>query len=273
MTRLRVSMIAGLGALLIMHPQTAGAQNNGELSAGWRVLNVEEQTFTGGWYADVLGNVTDTFGVVGEVAGHYKSFDESRFVSGIQVDVSADARVHTFMGGARYTLRQQYVLVKQQQGTYCATAAPSISTASTLGSIARNAAIGFGRREELIARRDEPAPHARRGDPERDDLGGGTNRPAAAASLFDSARSAGSSAMPSSGISWRGNSGRASRSCWMQPVRDHDVADREAASSTPPASPVITSARGGTARAGSSPVVAAATLPIRLTTQTTSSPA
>jgi opacity protein-like surface antigen len=106
MTRLRVSMIAGLGALLIMHPQTAGAQNNGELSAGWRVLNVEEQTFTGGWYADVLGNVTDTFGVVGEVAGHYKSFDESRFVSGIQVDVSADARVHTFMGGARYTLRR-----------------------------------------------------------------------------------------------------------------------------------------------------------------------
>ena len=29
MTRLRASMIAGLGALLIMHPQTAGAQNNG----------------------------------------------------------------------------------------------------------------------------------------------------------------------------------------------------------------------------------------------------
>jgi opacity protein-like surface antigen len=106
MTRLHVWMIAGLGALLSMFPAVARAQNTGELSAGWRLLNVEQETFTAGWYADVLGNITDAFGVVGEVGGHYKSFDETRFIAGAQVQVSADARVHTFMGGARYTVRR-----------------------------------------------------------------------------------------------------------------------------------------------------------------------
>src|SRR5262245_3694147 len=100
MTRLRLSLVAAFGAFLMVLPQAALAQYGaGELSAGWRVLNIEEQTFTAGWYADVLGNITSTFGVVAEVAGHYKTFDETRSVGAIQVAVSADARVHTFMGG------------------------------------------------------------------------------------------------------------------------------------------------------------------------------
>ena len=86
MTRLRISLLAGFGAFLMVLPQPALAQTGaGALSAGWRVLNIEEQTFTAGWYADVVGNITNTFGVVAEVAGHYKSFDETRSVGGIQV--------------------------------------------------------------------------------------------------------------------------------------------------------------------------------------------
>jgi hypothetical protein len=107
MTRLRISLLAGFGAFLMVLPQPALAQTGaGALSAGWRVLNIEEQTFTAGWYADVVGNITNTFGVVAEVAGHYKSFDETRSVGGIQVAVSADARVHTFMGGVRFSVPQ-----------------------------------------------------------------------------------------------------------------------------------------------------------------------
>ena len=107
MTRLSGWTLAVFGAFVIALPHPAQAQNNaGELSAGWRLLNVEEETFIGGWYADVLGNITPSFGVVGEVAGHYKSLDETRTVAGIQVSVSGDARVHTFMGGVRYTVRQ-----------------------------------------------------------------------------------------------------------------------------------------------------------------------
>lgn len=107
MTRVRISLVAAFGAFLMVLPQPARAQNSaGELSAGWRVLNIEEETFTGGWYADVVGNITNMFGVVAEVAGHYKSFDETRSVGAIQVAVSADARVHTFMGGVRFSVPQ-----------------------------------------------------------------------------------------------------------------------------------------------------------------------
>lgn len=100
-------IVAVFGAFLIALPHPAQAQTGaGELSAGWQLLNIEEETFPGGWYADVLGNITPSFGVVGEVSGHYKSLDETRTVAGIQVSVSGDARVHTFMGGVRYSIRQ-----------------------------------------------------------------------------------------------------------------------------------------------------------------------
>ena len=107
MTRVRMSLVAVFAAFVMVLPQPALAQNDaGELSAGWRVLNIEEETFLAGWYADVVGNITSTFGVVAEVAGHYKTFDETRSVGAIQVAVSADARVHTFMGGVRFSLPQ-----------------------------------------------------------------------------------------------------------------------------------------------------------------------
>jgi len=102
MNRFHITLVS-LGALMIMLPSTAHGQTSaGEFSAGWRVINVEEETFTKGWYVDAVGNVTSWFSVVGEVAGHYKSIDETEFpVPGVQVNVSADLRVHTFMGGVR----------------------------------------------------------------------------------------------------------------------------------------------------------------------------
>jgi opacity protein-like surface antigen len=107
MTRVRASAVGVLSALLLVLPRPALAQNNaGEFSAGWQLLHFDEETFSRGWYADALGNITSSIGVVGEVAGNYRTIDETRVVSGIPVNVSADLRIHSFMGGARVSARQ-----------------------------------------------------------------------------------------------------------------------------------------------------------------------
>ena len=112
--------VVGFYTLMIVLPATAQAQTSaGEFSAGWRVLNVEEETFTKGWYVDAMGNVTNWFGVVGEVAGHYKDIDQTRSpVPGVQVNVSADLRVHTFMGGVRVSARRNPRLVPFVQALF-----------------------------------------------------------------------------------------------------------------------------------------------------------
>jgi opacity protein-like surface antigen len=119
MTLLRISVTATLAAALLAIPQAARAQNNaGEFSAGWRLLHFEDETFSRGWYADVLGNLTDNLGAVGEVSGHYRTLDESRVVAGIPVSVSADLRIHSFMGGIRYSARQNPQIVPFGQALF-----------------------------------------------------------------------------------------------------------------------------------------------------------
>ena len=63
-----------------------------------RFLGTDGENFGKGWYADVAGHVTNVVSVVGEVAGTYKSLSET--FQG--VTVSADLKLHTFMGGARF---------------------------------------------------------------------------------------------------------------------------------------------------------------------------
>jgi opacity protein-like surface antigen len=119
MTRLPISVIAALAILLLAIPQPARAQNDaGEFSAGWQVLHFEEETFSRGWYADVLGNLTDSLGVVGEVSGHYRTIDETRQVGSVPVNVSADLRIHSFMGGIRFSARQNQQIVPFGQALF-----------------------------------------------------------------------------------------------------------------------------------------------------------
>lgn len=101
---------AVLGFSASSHAQTAPSA---EFSAGWRLLNIpdagigsESETMPLGWYADVAGNLTRTFAVVGEVGGNYKDFDETLTQLGINVNVDANFNVHTFMGGVRFSARQ-----------------------------------------------------------------------------------------------------------------------------------------------------------------------
>jgi opacity protein-like surface antigen len=119
MTSLRISVIAALATMLLAIPQPVRAQDNtGEFSAGWRLLHFEEQTFGLGWYADVLANLTDTLGVVGEVSGQYKTSEETRMVAANLVSVSTDLRIHSFMGGIRFSARQNPRIVPFGQALF-----------------------------------------------------------------------------------------------------------------------------------------------------------
>jgi opacity protein-like surface antigen len=90
---------AGLAAMAvgvtILTPVTASAQTRPEFSVGYQVVHVPEVTFPVGWYADVSYPFVPMFNLVGEVSGAYKS--ENAF------GVSVTEKLHTVMGGARFT--------------------------------------------------------------------------------------------------------------------------------------------------------------------------
>lgn len=135
MRRLHTAVLVFLGLFLVAGTKPARAQGTAtELSAGWRVLHVEDETFLKGWYADVVGNITDTFGVVGEVGGHYKTVEETEVFGSVQAKVSASARVHTFMGGVRFTARQNPRLFPFAQALFgLAHGAVDVEGSTTIG--------------------------------------------------------------------------------------------------------------------------------------------
>src|SRR5262245_56276933 len=111
---------AVLGLILIALARPASAQSfpRAEFSAGWKLLRAidasiepdADETLPVGWYADIAGNVSRTIAIVGEVGGAYKNFDRSVTEFGIPVNVTADLKVHTFMGGVRFSRRTPRVV-------------------------------------------------------------------------------------------------------------------------------------------------------------------
>jgi hypothetical protein len=107
--RTLLCIAAVLGFSASSHAQTAP---RAEFSAGWRLLNIpdavgtESETLPLGWYADVAGNLTPMFAVVGEVGGNYKNFNDVLAELGTNVNVDVNVNVHTFMGGVRFSARQ-----------------------------------------------------------------------------------------------------------------------------------------------------------------------
>ena len=92
---------------LLFGATTALAQDKTEVSAGWRDLYIsgsdgEDGTnIPKGWYLDVSVPLSPMFSIVGDVGGHYKSEATTQVVQGISVTGTADAKIHTFMGGVR----------------------------------------------------------------------------------------------------------------------------------------------------------------------------
>lgn len=114
MTRVRTHFhIFILGFSLLALATPAAAQDaRGDFSVGWRLLrameagiNGEGETLPVGWYVDAAMNVTEPLAIVGEIAGAYKSVEGTESALGVTVSTKADIKIHSFMGGLRYSLR------------------------------------------------------------------------------------------------------------------------------------------------------------------------
>ena len=107
-----------LASALLAVAIPAHAQDRGTFSAGWRLLHATNvsvdaegtttaaQTIPAGWYADVAYDVDQLISIVGDISGAYKSKDFEETVLNTMVSSSTSTKVHTFMGGLRFSARQ-----------------------------------------------------------------------------------------------------------------------------------------------------------------------
>jgi Outer membrane protein beta-barrel domain len=121
MHRPRLHVLALGSAVMAVAAVPASAQtvSKVELSGGYQFLNFsaegESESMPAGWYFDVAGNLTPMLGIVFQVGGNYRSFDESVTVGGITATATADLKVHEFLGGVRLNLRSDSAIVPYAQ--------------------------------------------------------------------------------------------------------------------------------------------------------------
>jgi len=148
---------------------SAAAQQvpTGEFAAGWRLLHVpdsfeegDSQTLPLGWFADISGNLNRVFSVVGEISGSYKTFEESFAEGGVNVNVTADLKIHTFLGGIRFSGRQNPKFVPFAQALF----------GVARGSVDVEGKATVGGRTETVTESDSSSEFAV-------DIGGGVNVP------------------------------------------------------------------------------------------------
>ena len=100
-----LGLVVGLAA-----PATAQTTPRAEASGGYQFLSLssggESEPFPKGWYVDLAGNLNQTWGVVFEVGGNYKSQTETATVGRITATATADIKLHEFMGGVRAASRK-----------------------------------------------------------------------------------------------------------------------------------------------------------------------
>lgn len=108
-------LVICLTAVAVAVPVSAQSTPKVELSGGYQFLNFsldgENESLPVGWYFDVAGNLTPMLGVVFQVGGNYKTFDESVTIGGITATASADLKVHEFLGGVRANFRSGSAVV------------------------------------------------------------------------------------------------------------------------------------------------------------------
>jgi opacity protein-like surface antigen len=108
-------LVLCLAAIALAVPASAQTVPKVELSGGYQFLNFSlsgaNEAMPAGWYFDVAGNLTSMLGVVFQVGGNYKSFEESASIGGITARATADVKVHDFLGGVRLNLRSNKAIV------------------------------------------------------------------------------------------------------------------------------------------------------------------
>ena len=120
MERSAPTLLLKLGVCLglvvgVVAPARAQTTPRAEVSGGYQLLNLsgggESESFPKGWYADVAGNLNQTWGVVFEVGGNYKSQTATATVGRITATATADIKLHEFMGGVRVASRKNPTVV------------------------------------------------------------------------------------------------------------------------------------------------------------------
>jgi hypothetical protein len=90
-----------------------------EISGGYQFVtfSVEEESesIPKGWYFEVAGNLNPMIGLVFQVGGNYKTFEESVTLGGGTFTAEADLDVYQFLGGVRLNARDNPRLVPYGQ--------------------------------------------------------------------------------------------------------------------------------------------------------------
>jgi len=128
MPRLRVRVLGFcLAVLSVAIPVSAQTSPRTEISGGYQFLTFsvdEDESLSGvdndeslpkGWYVDVAGNLNPMFGIVFQVGGNYKTFEESIAIGGGTFTATADLDVYQFLGGVRLSARDNPRLVPYGQ--------------------------------------------------------------------------------------------------------------------------------------------------------------
>jgi opacity protein-like surface antigen len=86
-----------------------------EISGGYQFVTFsvedENESIPKGWYFEVAGNLNPMIGLVFQVGGNYKTFEESVTLGGGTFTAEADLDVYQFLGGVRLNARDNPRLV------------------------------------------------------------------------------------------------------------------------------------------------------------------
>ena len=86
-----------------------------EISGGYQFVTFtvedENESIPKGWYFEVAGNLNPMIGLVFQVGGNYKTFEESVTVGGGTFTAKADLDIYQFLGGLRLNARNNPRLV------------------------------------------------------------------------------------------------------------------------------------------------------------------
>src|SRR5688572_27273161 len=95
-----------LALVVIGFTSSAFAQSVSRLdvSGGWQALHSEGESMQG-WYGDIAVNLNRVVSLVGGIDGLYETFEVSAPAGNIIVNLRAETRMQTFLGGARLNVR------------------------------------------------------------------------------------------------------------------------------------------------------------------------
>jgi opacity protein-like surface antigen len=118
MTQIQIRvLVICLAAVGIALPAGAQTVPKIEVSGGYQFLHLSaedndlSESLPKGWYFEVASNLSPALGVVFQVGGNYKTFEESFTFGGITSTATADVNAHEFLGGLRLNARSRSTIV------------------------------------------------------------------------------------------------------------------------------------------------------------------